>query len=81
MTGIQAEAGRITGPVTEISGKIVFGLLASPAKLRGQQPMRFVAPASQLTGLSDGDLVIVRFNRADCSAAAGPVKVASISRA
>jgi hypothetical protein len=81
MGEILAEAGQLTGPVTETSGQIVFGLLAAPAKLRGQQPMRFVAPASQLTGLSDGDLVIVRFSRADCRTMAGPLPVTSISRA
>lgn len=81
MAEIQAEAGRITKPVAEISGKIGFGLLAPSAKLTGQKPMRFVASAGLMAGLSDGDLVIVRFNRADLRAAAGPVKVASISRA
>ena len=46
MGDMLAEAGRITGPVTEISGEIIFGLQAAGA-LRGQKPMRFVAPASR----------------------------------
>jgi hypothetical protein len=33
--------------------------------------MRFAAPASLMAGLSDGDLIIVRFSRADCSSVAG----------
>jgi hypothetical protein len=80
MAEILAEAGRITGPVTEISDTIAFGLLAPSAKLTGQKPMRFIAPAGLMTGLSDGDPIVVRFHRAD-SAAAGPVPVASLSRA
>lgn len=81
MGDILAEAGQITGPVTEISGKIFFGLLAPAAKVSGHKPIRFVAPASQMAGLGDGDLVIVRFNRADRSTGAGPLPVASLSRA
>lgn len=81
MGDILAEAGQITGPVTETSGKIAFGLLAPGAKLRGQKPMRFVAPASQMTGLSEGDLVIVRFSRADRSTMTGPLPAASLSHA
>ena len=80
MTELMAEAGRITGPVAEINGKIVFGLQAASAKLAGQKPMRFAASASQMTGLSDGDLIVVRFNRADHGTVAGPLPVASISR-
>ncbi len=81
MTEILAEAGRITGIGPEISGKVIFGLQAAGAKLAGQEPGRFVAPASLMAGLSDGDLIIVRFSRADCSTAAGPVPAASLSRA
>ena len=81
MGDILAEAGQITGPVTETSGKIIFGLLAPAAKLSGQRPMRFVAPASAMNGRSQGDLIIVRFSRADRSTMAGPLPVASLSRA
>ena len=63
MTEILAEAGRITGLGPEMSGKIIFGLQSNYAKQAGQKPMRFVAPASQLTELGDDDLVIVRFSR------------------
>ncbi len=80
MTEIVAEAGRITGPVTEINGKMVFSLQAASAKLTGQKPMRFAASASQLAGLSDGDLIVVRFNRADYDIVTSPLPVASISR-
>ncbi|MGO9501278.1 MAG: hypothetical protein ACLPUO_06810 [Streptosporangiaceae bacterium] len=76
-----AEAGRIAGPVTEISGEIIFGLQPSGTKLTGQKPIRFVAPVSQMADLSEGDLIIVRFSRADRSTVAGPVPVTSLSRA
>jgi len=81
MADILAEAGRITGPVTEINDTIAFGLLAPSAQLAGQKPLRFIAPADLMTGLGDGDPIVVRFRRADRSAAAGPVPVASLSRA
>jgi len=81
MTEILAEAGRITGLGPEIGGKIVFGLQSAYAKQAGQKPMRFVAPASQLTGLDDDDLVIVRFSRTDHGTKAEPLPVASLSLA
>ena len=80
MTDILAEAGRITGIDPESSGKITFGLQAAAARLSGHEPTRFVAPASLMAGLSDDDLIIVRFSPADGSTAAGPVPVASLSR-
>jgi hypothetical protein len=81
MTEIIAEAGRITGPVKEIDGKIVFGLQSAYAKVVGEQPMRFVASDSQMAGLSEDDLVIVRFSRPGHITVAGPVPVASLSLA
>ena len=48
MTKILAEAGRITELGPEMNGEIIFGLQPNYAKYAGQQPMRFVAPASQL---------------------------------
>ena len=42
MGDILAKGGQITGPVTETSGKIIFGLLAPAAKLSGQRPMRLL---------------------------------------
>ena len=83
MTEILApvEAGRITGFSPEIGGKIIFGLQSAYAKQTGQKPMRFVAPASQLTDLDDHDLVIVRFSRTDHRTMAEPLPVASISLA
>ena len=81
MTEIQAEAGRITGLGPEIDGRIIFGLQSAYAKLAGQKPMRFVAPASQLADLDDDDLVIVRFSRADHRIMAEPLPVASLSLA
>ncbi len=81
MTEILAEAGRITGLGPEIGGKIIFGLQSAYAKHTGQKPMRFVAPASQLTGLDDHDLVIVRFSRTDHRTMAEPLPVASLSLA
>ena len=81
MAEILAEAGRITGLGPEIGGRIVFGLQSAYAKRAGQEPMRFVAPASQLTDLGDDDLVIVRFSRTDHSTMAEPLPVASLSLA
>ena len=81
MTEILAEAGRITGLGPEIGGKITFGLQSSYAKRAGREPIRFVATASQLTGLDDHDLVIVRFSRADHRTTAGPLPVSSLSLA
>ncbi len=81
MAEILAEAGRITGLSPEISGKIIFGLQSAYAKRTGQEPMRFVAPASQLTDLDDDDLVIVRFSRTDYSTMAEPLPVTSLSPA
>jgi hypothetical protein len=81
MTEILAEAGRITRLGPEISGKIIFGLQSAYAKQTGQKPMRFVAPASQLTDLDDDDLVIVRFSRTDHHTMAEPLPVASLSLA
>ena len=78
---ILAEAGRITGLGPEIGGKIIFGLQSAYAKQAGQKPMRFVAPASQLTDLDDHDLVIVRFSRTDHRTMAEPLPVASLSLA
>ena len=81
MTEILAEAGRITGLGPEIGGKIIFGLQSAYAKRAGQEPMRFVAPASQLTDLGVDDLVIVRFSRTDHSTMTGPLPTASLSLA
>ena len=81
MAEILAEAGRITGLGPEIDGKIIFGLQSAYAKHTGQEPMRFVAPASQLTDLGDDDLVIVRFSRTDHRTMAEPLPVASLSLA
>ena len=81
MTAIIAGAGRITGLGSEINSKIVFGLQPAYAKAAGQQPMRFVAPASQMAGLSEDDLVIVRFSRPGHITVAGPLPVASLSLA
>ena len=81
MAEILAEAGRITGLGPEIGGEIIFGLQSAYAKRAGQQPMRFVALASQLTNLDDDDLVVVRFSRTDHSTMAEPLPVASISLA
>ena len=81
MAEIFAEAGRITGIGPEIGGKISLGLQSAYAKRAGQKPMRFVAPASQLTGLDDDDLVIVRFSRTDHRTMAEPLPVASLSLA
>ena len=81
MTEILAEAGRITRLGPEIGGKIIFGLQSAYAKRAGQQPMRFVAPASQLADLDDDDLVIVRFSRTDHSTMTEPLPVASLSLA
>ena len=79
ITEILAEAGRITGLDPEIGGKIIFGLQSAYAKRAGQQPMRCVASASQLTDLGDHDLVIVRFSRTDHRTMAEPLPVASLS--
>ena len=38
---------------------------AAAARLTGQKPVRFVAPISPMADLSDGDLIVVRFSRAD----------------
>ena len=81
MAEILAEAGRITGLGPEIGGNIIFGLQSAYAKRVGQKPMRFVAPANQLTDLDDDDLVVVRFSRTDHSTTAGPLPVASLSLA
>ncbi len=81
MTKILAEAGRITELGPEMNGEIVFGLQPNYAKYTGQQPMRFVAPASQLTELGDDDLIIVRFTDADHLTMAGPLPVVSLSLA
>ena len=81
MAEILAEAGRITGLGPEIDGKIIFGLQSAYAKRAGQEPMRFVAPASQLTDLGDDDLVIVRFNRTGHRTMTEPLPVASLSLA
>ena len=81
MAEILAEAGRITGLGPEIGGKIIFGVQSAYAKRVGEKPMRCVAPASQLTGLGDDDLVIVRFSRTDHRTMAEPLPVASLSLA
>jgi hypothetical protein len=81
ITEILAEAGRITGLGPEVGGKIIFGLQSAYGKQAGQKPMRFVAPASQLTDLGDHDLVIVRFSRTDHRTMAEPLPVASLSLA
>ena len=81
MTEILAEAGRITGLGAEIGGKITFGLQSAHARTTGQRPMTFVASASQMAGLGEHDLIIVRFNRTDHSAAAEPLPVTSLSPA
>ena len=81
MTEIIAEAGRITGPVTETNSKIVFGVQSAYAKAVGQRPIRFVASDTQMAGLSEGDLIIVRFSRPGHIAVAGPLPVASLSLA
>ena len=47
MTGILAEAGRTDN--LDRSGdqrKVIFGLQAAPARLTGQEPVRFVTPGS-----------------------------------
>ena len=81
MAEILAEAGRITGLGPEIGGKISFGLQSAYAKQAGQKPIRFIAPASQLTDLDDHHLVIVRFSRTDHRTMAEPLPVASLSLA
>jgi hypothetical protein len=81
MAEILAEAGRITGLGPEIDGKIIFGVQSAYAKQTGQKPVRFVAPTTQLTGLDDHDLVIVRFSHTDHSTMTGPLPVASLSLA
>ncbi|HEX9352452.1 MAG TPA: hypothetical protein VF933_01330 [Streptosporangiaceae bacterium] len=81
MSEILAEAGRITGLGPEIRGKITFGLQSAYAELTGQEPMRFVAPASQMAGLSDEDLIVVRFSRIDNGTVSRPLPVVALSRA
>ena len=81
MSEILAEAGHITGLGPEVGGKITFGLQSAYAKVTGQEPMRFVASASQMTDLSDEDLIIVRFSRIDNGAVPGPLPVVALSRA
>jgi hypothetical protein len=81
MTKILAEAGRITELGPEMNGEIIFGLQPNYAKYAGQQPMRFVAPASQLAELGDDDLVIVRFSGTDHLTMAEPLPVVSLSLA
>jgi hypothetical protein len=81
MTKILAEAGRITELGPEINGEIIFGLQPNYAKYAGQQPMRFVAPAGQLTDLDDDDLVIVRFSGTDHLTMAEPRPIVSLSLA
>ena len=81
MTKLLAEAGRITGIGPEMNGEITFGLQPNYAKYAGQQPMRFVAPASQLNELSDDDLIIVRFSSTDHLTMAEPLPVVSLSLA
>ncbi len=81
MSEILAEAGRITGLGPEISGQITFGLQSAYAKLSGEEPMRFIAPASQMADLSDEDLVVVRFSGIDSGTLSGPMPVVELSRA
>ncbi len=81
MTEILAEAGRITGLGPEISGKITFGLQSAYGRMTGQQPMRFVASATQMADLSDEDLVVVQFSRIDHSTTSGPLPVVALSPA
>ena len=81
MSEILAEAGRITGLGPEISGKITFGLQSAYAELTGQEPTKFVASVSQVAGLGDEDLVVVRFNRTDKGTDPGPLPVVTLSRA
>ncbi|MGP7997485.1 MAG: hypothetical protein ACLPKI_09215 [Streptosporangiaceae bacterium] len=81
MTEILAEAGRITGLGPEIGGKIAFGLQSAYERQTGKQPTIFVASAGQLEDVSEDDLVIVQFSRADHSAAAEPLPVVALSRA
>jgi len=79
MTDILAEAGRITGLGPAIGGKVIFGVQPASAKYTGAKPTMFIASASQLTGLGEDDLVIVRFSRFENDTKAGPVSVASLS--
>lgn len=81
MSEILAEAGRITERSPEVKGKITFGLQSAYAELTGQEPMRFVAPASQVADLSDEDLIVVRFSRIDNGTVSGPLPVVALSRA
>jgi hypothetical protein len=81
MTEIIAEAGRITGLGSEISSKVISGLPPAYAKKAGEKPMKIVASAGQMADLSEDDLIIVRFSRSDHSTVAGPLPVASLSRA
>ena len=81
MTKMLAEAGRITELGPEMNGEIIFGLQPNYANYAGQEPMRFVAPASQLKELGDGDLIIVRFSGTDHLTMAQPLPVVSLSLA
>ena len=81
MSEILAEAGRITGLGPEISGKIAFGLQSAHGRLAGRKPTIFVASATQMTDLSDDDLVVVQFSRIDHSTTSGPLPVVALSPA
>lgn len=81
MTGILAEAGRITGLGPEISGKVTFGLQSAHGRLTGRKPTIFVASAAQMADLSDEDLVVVRFSRIDNGTVSGPLPVVALSPA
>ena len=81
MSEILAEAGRITGLGPEISGQVAFGLQSAHGRLTGRKPTIFVASATQMTDLSDDDLVVVQFSRIDHSTTSGPLPVVALSPA
>ena len=81
MADLIAEAGRITGLGPEIKGEIIFGVQSAYAKMTGERPITFVAPAGQLAGLGEDDLIVVRFSRFDHITMTGPLPVASLCRA
>jgi hypothetical protein len=58
-----------------------FRLAGGRRKADGPEPRRFVALVRRMAGLSDGDLMIVRFSRSACSTVARPLSAAALSRA